>query len=66
MKFTRTILADGIRMELTLETKDLVSHSRLNNRPQCRARIEQGMSIIAQDVESQLTQEDRVVSADGY
>lgn len=62
MKFTRTISVDGIRLELTLQTKDLASHSRLSDRRHTRMRIEAGMSIIAQDLENELAQGESVAT----
>lgn len=60
MKFARTITVDGVRLELTLSTRDLKSHSRLTDMPNTRMRIEAGMSIIAQDLENELAQGESV------
>jgi hypothetical protein len=62
MKFARTIVVDGLRLELTLQTKDLPSHSKLNDRPNTRMRIESGLSIVAQDIENQIAQGESVAT----
>lgn len=62
MKFTRMIVVDGLRLELTLQTKDLSSHSKLTDRPDTRMRIEASLSIVAQDIENQLAQGESVAT----